>query len=478
MNGNELDMSPEDFRRHGREVLDWIARYWEGIEERPVLAQVERGEVRKQLPLRAPEQAEPFDSVLSDLEALVLPGLTHWQSPSFFAFFPANSSGPSVLGELLSAGLGVQGMTWLTSPACTELEMQVMDWLVEALGLPAEYRFEGGGGGVIQDSASSANLCAVLAARERATGFESNRVGCDGSLVAYVSDETHFSVEKAVRIAGIGSANLRRVATDASFAMRADHLAELVAVDRAAGRRPFFVCATVGTTSSQAMDPLGAIGELCRRESMWLHVDAAMAGSAALCPELRHLQAGVELADSYCFDPHKWLFVNFDCTCMWVRDRRCLIDSLALTSAYVPGAVADEQTTDYRDWQVPLGRRFRALKLWMVLRHYGLDGLRTKLRRHVELAHELRSWVEQDGRFEVVAPTPLNLVCFRHRDGEAANQSLLDAVNRGGRLFMSSTRLDGELTLRLCVGQTSTERRHVRAAWQSLQQAAAGLARD
>ena len=470
-------MTPDEFRRWGHAVVDWLAAYRGRVEELPVLSQLRPGDVRAALPAAAPEHGESFDALLADVDRVILPGVTHWQSPNFFAYFPGNSSGPSILGELLSAGLGVQGMLWVTSPACTELETHVLDWLVDMMGLPAAFKSSGPGGGVIQDSASSAALCAILAARERATAGRSNRSGCDGKLVAYASTETHSSVAKGIRIAGVGADNLRVVGVDRDFAMRPDDLARQIDADLAAGLTPFFVCATVGTTSSQAMDPLRAIGEICRQRGVWLHVDAAMAGTAALCPELRRFHDGVELADSYCFDPHKWMFTNFDCTCLWVADRRALIDALSITPDYLRNRASDSgEVIDYRDWHVPLGRRFRSLKLWFVIRHYGVEGLRRHVRAHVAAAQEMRSWIEQDQRFELAAPTPLNLVCFRLRSGDAANQSLLERLNASGRLYLTSTRLDGKLTLRMSIGQTWTERRHVEAAWKRIRATADELA--
>ncbi len=314
-------MTPEEFRLRGHAVIDWLADYQERIESLPVLSRSKPGELRAALPEEPPQTGEDFEAVMRDLDELILPGITHWQSPNFFAYFPANASGPSILGELLSAGLGVQGMLWATSPACTELETHVLDWLVGMLGLPARFRSDGHGGGVIQDTASSAVLCALLAARERATGFLSDSKGCDGTLVAYASTQTHSSVEKAVRIAGLGSDNLRLIETDEDFSMRPDLLASRISADRKAGLVPCFVCATVGTTSSLAVDPVAEIGRICSDEKIWLHVDAAMAGTAALCPELRWINDGVELADSYCFNPHKWMFTNFDCDCFYVADR-------------------------------------------------------------------------------------------------------------------------------------------------------------
>jgi aromatic-L-amino-acid decarboxylase len=407
------------------------------------------------------------------MDEIILPGITHWQSPNFFAFFPANSSGPSVLGELLSAGLGVQGMMWATSPACTELETHVLDWMVDLLDLPEKFRSDSSGGGVIQDSASSAVLCALLAARERATDYQSNRAGCDGTLVAYASSQVHSSMEKAVRIAGLGSDNLRAIGVDESFAMRPDLLEEAILADEAAGLRPCFVVATVGTTSSNALDPLPAIGEVCERHGLWLHIDAAMGGTAAVCPEYRFIQRGVEFADSYCFNPHKWMFTNFDCDCFFVARRADLIQTLSILPEYLRNQATESGAViDYRDWQVPLGRRFRALKLWMVIRHYGIEGLRYHIRQHIDLAQQFASWVRDDPDFELAAPVPLNLVCFRHLAGDDANQLIMDRVNRSGRAFFSHTRLDGRLVLRLCVGQTNTEERHVREVWKSIKEVA------
>ena len=464
-------MSPEDFRHYGKAVIDWIADYYRDVESLPVLSRVEPGEVRASLPRDAPMQGEDFGSILKDVSDLILPGITHWQSPNFFAFFPANASGPAILGELLSAGLGVQGMLWATSPACTELETHVLDWVVDMLDLPSKFRSTSRGGGVIQDSASSASLCALLAARERVTGYDSNENGCrhDGRLVAYVSTQTHSSVEKGIKIAGIGRRNLRLIEVDERFALRPDALGDQIEKDRRDGLVPFFVCATLGTTSSNAMDPLQEIGRICRDEKIWLHVDAAMAGTAALCPEYRHLHSGVELADSYCFNPHKWMFTNFDCDCFFVADREVLIKTLSVLPEYLRNKATESGAViDYRDWHVPLGRRFRALKLWFVIRHYGVEGLRHHVRRHVELAQRFAGWVEEDERFELAAPAPLNLVCFRHLAGDAANQKLLERLNRSGNLYLTHTTLNEQFTLRFCVGQTHTEERHVTQAWERI----------
>lgn len=452
----------DEFRRHGHATVEWVARYLETIEDHPVLSQVAPGEVRSMLPPHPPEEGEPFEAVLADLDRVVLPGITHWQSPNFFAFFPSNASGPSILGDLVSAGLGVQGMLWATSPACTEVETHVLDWLAELLGLPARFRSDGPGGGVIQDTASSATLCALLAARERAGG-----PAVLDRLTAYTSSQAHSSVAKAMRIAGLAEDRLRLVDVDTRYAMRPDALADAVRRDRASGLVPFFAVANVGTTSTTAIDPVPAVAEVCSTAGLWLHVDAAMAGSAAICPELRWLHDGLDGADSYCVNPHKWLLVNFDCDAFYVADRGALVRALGILPDYLRNAATESGAViDYRDWQVPLGRRFRALKLWFVLRCYGAEGLRAHIRSNVALAADVARWVEDDDRFELAAPVPLGLVCFRHVGGDEANQRILDELNASGALYLTSTRLDGRLTLRLSIGQARTERRHVERAWE------------
>jgi len=462
-------MSPEEFRRWGRAVVDWIADYQERVESYPVLSQVAPGEIRAGLPAEPPEQGEDFARILGDLGEKILPGITHWQSPNFFAFFPANASGPAILGDLVSSGLGVQGMLWATSPAATELETHVLDWLVEMLGLPGAFKSSTEGGGVIQDTASSATLCALLAARERATDFGVNEGGFDRKLVAYGSSEAHSSIEKAVKIAGLGRENLHLVGVDENLALRPEALAEQIAHDRREGLVPAFVCATVGTTSTNAMDPLKEIGRICREEGIWLHVDAAMSGTAALCPEFRHFQDGLELAESYCFNPHKWMFTNFDCDCFWVRDREVLIRTLTVLPEYLRNRATESGAVfDYRDWHIPLGRRFRALKLWFVIRHYGVEGLRHHVRRHVELAREFADWIRGHDEFELAVEPPLNLVCFRHRGGDEINEKLLEKLNASGELYLTHTKVGGRYTLRLSIGQAQTEKRHVEAAWAKI----------
>jgi aromatic-L-amino-acid/L-tryptophan decarboxylase len=469
-------MDPEEFRKHGHAVVDWIAEYYKRVESLPVLSQVRPGEVRGSLPAEAPQTGEDFETILQDIDKLILPGVTHWQSPNFFAFFPSNASGPGILGDLLSSGLGVQGMLWATSPACTELETLVLDWLVPALGLPEKFLSTGTGGGVIQDTASSATLCAIVAAREAATNFTSNREGCAGKLIAYTSAQAHSSVEKAMQIAGLGRSNLRLIETDENFAMNPALLAQAIKNDIASGLKPFFVCATSGTTSSNAMDPLPEIGPICNTFGVWLHVDSAMSGTAALCPEFRHVNDGLEYADSYCFNPHKWMFTNFDCDCFYVADRKTLIQALSVLPEYLRNKATESGAViDYRDWQIPLGRRFRSLKLWFVLRHYGIEGLQFHVREHVRLAQEFAKWVSEDDRFELAAPVPLNLVCFRLKVGDEANQQLMDALNQSGDLYLTHTKLEGKMTLRVCIGQTNTQERHVERAWKRIQEEASRL---
>jgi aromatic-L-amino-acid decarboxylase len=469
-------VTPEEFRRAGHQVVDWIARYMDEVERYPVQSQVQAGEIRASLPGSAPEQGEPFEAMLADVEKLILPGITHWQSPNFFGYFPCNASGPAILGELLSAGLGVNGMLWSTSPACTELETLVLDWLVDMLDLPEKFASTGAGGGVLQDSASSAVLCALLASRERATGFSTNASGIDRRLRAYTSREAHSSVEKAVRIAGLGSDNLLAIDVDANLAMRPMALESAIRADIDAGHTPCFVCATSGTTSSTAFDPLGAIGEVCRRYGVWMHVDAAYAGTAALCPELRFVHEGLEAADSYCFNPHKWMLTNFDCDCFYVADRELLTRTLSILPEYLRGQTSTHDAAfDYRDWQIPLGRRFRSLKLWFTIRHFGIEGLREHVRKHVALGQEFAGWVEEDPDFELVAPAPLNLVCFRLVGSDERNRSLLDALNASGELLLSHTRLDGRFVLRMAIGGARTERRHTLRAWELIRAAVGTL---
>jgi aromatic-L-amino-acid/L-tryptophan decarboxylase len=469
MTGDHMD--PDEFRRLGHQFVDWVASYWERVGELPVQGPVEPGQVLSALPPGPPEQGEvDLAAVLADLDEVVVPALTHWQHPSFFAFFPANTSGPAVLADLVSSGLGVNGMNWATSPACTEVEMRMLDWFVDLLGLPAHLRHDadGSGGGVLQDSASSSTLVALLAARRRHTaGGDLSR------LRAYTSEHAHSSVVKGARVAGLADDQVRLVPGDAAFAMRPDALAALVADDVAAGLVPFFCVATAGTTSSMAFDPVPEIADVCEQAGLWCHVDAAMAGSAAVCPELRWVTEGAERVDSWSFNPHKWLFTTFDCSCLWFRDAGPVVDALSITPAYLRNALSESgAVVDFRDWQVPLGRRFRALKPWLVMRHYGADGLALHVREHVRLARLLADRVLDDPHFELAAPPALNLVVLRcaGADAGARTTALLEAVNASGRALLTPTVLDGRTAIRICVGQTWTTEAEVDALWDLLLQ--------
>ncbi len=419
------------------------------------------------LPEHAPERGEPMAEILADLDRVVMPGIVHWQHPGWFAYFPANSSYESILGELASAGLGVQGMLWSTSPACTELEIHVLDWLVAAMGLPRRFLSSGSGGGVLQDTASSAALVALVAARERATNFHSDAHGLSAqgrAITCYTSDQAHSSIEKAVRIAGIGREFLRLIPADSKGAMRVDLLEQEILRDRALGHLPAFVCATVGTTGVNAIDPVVDIAALCKTHGLWLHVDAAMSGTALLCEEFRPLQEGAEFADSWCFNPHKWMPVNFDCDVLWIASRAELVKALSVLPEYLRNNATDSGcVVDYRDWQIPLGRRFRALKLWFVLRSFGLGGLRAMVREHVEMAQDFAAKVRAQPQLELVVEPPLNLVCLAHRAGDEATQCLIDRVNADGRFFVSHCRFHGKLVLRVSIGALATTRAHVAA---------------
>lgn len=466
-------MTPEQFRSEGKKVIDWIADYYENIEKYPVLSQVKPGEIIVSLPEKPPQKGEPMDNMLADLDDKIMPGITHWQSPNFFAFFPSNTSFPSILGDLVSSGLGVQGMIWATSPAATELETRVLDWLAEMTGMPEKFKSTSTGGGVIQDTASTSALTAVIAARERVTHFQSNQKGARQNLVAYISTQTHSSLEKAIKMAGIGSDNLRTIDVNETFAMRTDLLDEQIQKDKNDGLIPFFICGALGTTSSNAMDPLEKIGEIARRENCWFHIDAAMSGTAMLCPEFRHFMKGVELADSYCFNPHKWMFTNFDCDVFFVANRNELIHTFSILPEYLKNKATESGAVfDYRDWHVQLGRRFRSLKLWFVIRHYGVEGLQYHVRKHVEMAQDFTDWVRNSDDFELVVEPPLNLVCFRHKSGDDFNMKLMNSVNETGKAYFTHTKLNGQVVLRMCVAQTHTEERHVQETWNLIRETA------
>jgi len=467
---NNYHMSPEQFRVEGKKVIDWIADYYENIEKYPVLSQVKPGDIKKTLPEFPPQNGEPMEEIMRDLDEKIMPGITHWQSPNFYAYFPSNTSFPSILGDLISSGLGVQGMIWATSPAATELETRVLDWLADMMGMPEKFKSTSTGGGVIQDTASTSALTAMIAARERTTNFQSNKTGIQQKLVAYISTQTHSSLEKAVKIIGIGSENLRIIDVDEKFAMRTDLLKEQIQKDKAAGLTPFFICAALGTTSSNAVDPVREMGEIAQKENCWFHIDAAMSGTAMLCPEFRHFQDGVKLADSYSFNPHKWMFTNFDCDVFWVANRQNLINTFSILPEYLRNKATESgEVFDYRDWHVQLGRRFRSLKLWFVIRHYGVEGLQFHIRKHVELARKFTAWVKHSENFEIFVEPPFNLICFRHQAGDDFNMKLMNAVNTTGKAYFTHTKLNGQVVLRMSIGQTYTEEEHVKATWDLIQ---------
>ncbi len=471
-------MDSREFRKYAHEFVDWMADYLDHVERYPVRAQVEPGEIAAKLPLAPPKAPEAMSEIFRDFQDIIVPGITHWQHPSFFAYFPANSSPPSVLAEMLTATLGAQCMSWQTSPAATELESRVLDWLRQMIGLPQGFT------GMIQDTASSATLCAILTAREKASGWASNEKGLNQGprLTAYCSAEAHSSVEKDVKIAGLGAQGLRQIPVDEGFAMKPEALAEAIEGDLGAGLRPAFVVATLGTTGSGGVDPLRAIGEICRRHGVWLHVDAAWAGSALLLPEERWMIDGVELADSFVFNPHKWLLTNFDCSAYFVRDSAALVRTFEIMPEYLKTAQGDE-VINYRDWGIQLGRRFRALKLWFVIRAYGTQGLRERIAAHIAMARELGTRVERAPDFEILAPARLALLCFRYRppglDDRATldrlNETLLARLNDSGALYLTQTRIFGAFALRFSVGQTTTRRDHVMGAWHRIQEEARAL---
>lgn len=472
-------MDSETFRRHAHELVDWMADYMAGVENLPVRPQVTPGSIAAQVPTEPPARGEPFEAIFRDFQDIVMPGMTHWQHPSFFAYFPANTSPPSVLAEMLTATLGAQCMLWQTSPAATELEGRVVEWLARALDLPTTFS------GSIQASASEATLAALLMARERATGYASNAAGLAQTgqrLAVYCSEDAHSSIEKGARIAGFGADMVRKIPADADRAVRLDALEAAIRQDVAAGITPACVIACIGGTGTGGMDDVWAVAQIARAHGAFVHVDAAWAGSALLLPEWRHLADGLELADSFVFNPHKWLLTNFDCSAHFVREPEALMRTLSLVPEYLRTHGADG-VTDYSNWSVPLGRRFRALKLWFVLRSYGIEGLQDILRRHIDLAGKAHDALKVEPDFEITSPLKLALFTFRHRpagmeEGEldAHNETLLQRLNETGRAYFTQTRVAGRYVIRFQVGQTNTEARHVDAALDLIRETARGLA--
>ena len=474
------DLPTEEFERAAARVVEWIARYLDSPERYPVLSRVAPGEVRASLPQSPPERGEPLAAILDDFESKIVPGVTHWNHPGFFAYFSISSSVPGIIGEMLTAALDVNGMLWKTSPSATELEALVLDWLRQLLGVGE------GWFGMITDTASISTLLALAAAREARPELRIRERGMAGrsdlpAMRVYCSTETHSSVAKGAITLGLGHENVVMIPTDDAFRMRPDLLAAAIRDDRAAGRLPLAAVATVGTTSTTSVDPVRAIAEICRREEVWLHVDGAYGGVAAVVPELRHVLDGVELADSLVVNPHKWLFTPVDCSAFYTRRPEVLKAAFSLVPEYLrTDAGAHDAPVNYMDYGVQLGRRFRALKLWMVIRAFGSEGLAERIRAHIALAQELARWVEAEPGWEVSAPHPFSLVCFRYApegpsdaDADAKNERIMTRVNESGRVFLSHTKLRGRYVLRLAIGNIRTERRHVEEAWRLLREAAA-----
>lgn len=468
-------MNNDEFRKRAHELVDWMADYLEEVEGYPVKPDVQPGNILQQLPDQAPDKGELFNELFNDFKKIILPGMTHWQSPNFMGYFPANTSYPSILGEMLTATLGAQCMSWLTSPAATELEEQVMIWLRKAIGMPVEFT------GVIQSTASTSTLCALLMARERITDFEVNETGfpSDEKFTIYCSSETHSSIEKDVKIAGFGRQNLRKIPVDDTFAMQPEALEKAIQEDLESGNKPTAVVATIGTTGSTAIDPLKEIGEICARYDIFLHVDAAYAGTALLLPEMRWMNEGVAYADSFVFNPHKWMFTNFDCSVFYVQDEALLVRTFEIMPEYLK-TPEDQRVKNYRDWGIPLGRRFRALKLWFVMRSFGIEGLQEKIKYHIELAQNLKKEIEHHDHFELLAPVSLNTICFRFHpdyiDDEEKlnelNEELLQKIQESGNLFLTHTKLNGRYTIRIVLGNTQLEKRHVDEAWDLIKEKA------
>lgn len=456
-------MDIKDFRKNAHQLVDWMADYFEQIEAMPVKAQVKPQEILEQLPDTPPEIGEDFQPIFEDFKNIILKGITHWQNPNFFAYFPANSSYPSVLAEMLTATLGTQCMIWETSPAAAELEEQMMEWLKQMMGLPTQFH------GVIQDTASTATLCALLSAREKATNYQVNQKGFDGkeNFKIYCSSQTHSSIDKAVRIAGLGIDNLQKIPVDNAFSLVPEALEQQIKDDIQAGDKPLCVIATVGTTSSTALDPIRTIGEICQKYDVWLHVDAAYAGTATILPEKRWMIDGLELADSYVFNPHKWMFTNFDCTAYFVKDKEPLIRTFEILPEYLKTR-NDQKVNNYRDWGVQLGRRFRALKLWFVIRSFGAEGIRNRLREHIGFAQYFENQITKNFNIEILAPTHLNLVSFRflrenmtETELNEYNKCILEELNDTGNVYLTHTKLNGKYTIRIVFGQTYLQKRHV-----------------
>ena len=469
---SKLHMTTSEFRKQGYKVIDWLVDYYENIENYPVLSQVKPGEIRSNLPDNPPEKGRGYDEILADMDT-IMPGMTHWQHPNFHAFFPAGTSGPAILADMIATGTGIVGMLWETSPSCTEVETHVLDWLVDMLGMPEKFKSKDIGGGVIQDTASSSTLIALIGAREYASKGEFNANNTNSNLSSYVSSHSHSSIEKAVKVAGLGKNSLRVIGVDENFAMIPSELEKQIKDDIKNNAKPTFVCASVGTTNTTAIDPIEEIGKICKKYDIWLHIDAAMAGAAALCPEFRYIQKGLEYAQSYTFNPHKWMLTNFDCSVLYVEDRNKIINAMSVIPEYLKNKGSESgEVIDYMDWSIPLGRKFRGLKLWQVINYYGTEGLQKYIRENIEHTQILKSWIEEDNNFEIIAPVPLNLICFKHKNGSDFNQKLHEAINQSGQLYITRTKINNEYILRFSIGQATGTIDHIKKSWKLIQDTA------
>ncbi|NOX48134.1 MAG: aminotransferase class I/II-fold pyridoxal phosphate-dependent enzyme [Chlorobi bacterium] len=470
-------MDKKEFRKQGHIFVDWMADYLDSVEKLPVKSSIKPGEIYNILNESPPEKGEEMDNIFADFKEKIIPGITHWQSPNFFAYFPANSSPASLLAEMLTATLGVQGMIWETSPAAAELEEKTMNWLKQMIGLPKGFE------GVIQDTASTATLTAILTAREKKSEFSINKKGFGNeSYRIYCSTETHSSIEKAVKIAGFGKQNLVKVRTDGQFRMDSPELEKAIQHDISMGKIPLCIVATLGTTGSTAIDPLKKIAEISSKYNIWLHVDAAFAGTALILDEFKWMIEGIEKADSFVFNPHKWMFTNFDCSAYFIKDKQALINTFAINPEYLR-TQTQGQVNDYRDWGIQLGRRFRALKLWFVIRSFGVHGLQEKIRGHISLAKWLEGEINKSTSFEMLTPRTLNLICFRYKplgvesldELNTINERVLHEVNQTGKVFITHTKLNGAYSLRMVIGQTNVEKTHVEKAWKLVGEVASSL---
>ncbi len=473
-----MTVKTEEFRKYAHQLVDWMAEYFDEVENLPVTPEMKPGDIYQKIPEVAPDQSESFEKIFTDFKEKIFTGMSHWQSPNWFAYFPANSSKPSVLAEMLTATMGTQGMIWLTSPAATELEERMMEWLRQMIGLPPRFT------GVIQDTASTATLVALLTAREKITGWKINRKGFSKQpFTIYCSTQAHSSIDKAVKIAGFGEENLRKIPVDEDFSLIPNLLEDAIQKDMKAGKKPLVVISALGTTSSTAIDPVRTIGEICQKYGLWHHIDAAFAGTALLLPEKRWMNDGAELADSFVFNPHKWMLVNFDCSAYFVKDPKALVRTFSITPEYLKTS-QDQVVKNYREWGIPLGRRFRALKLWFVIRSYGVEGIQKMLRHHLKMARWFEQQIDTAEDFKKLAPVVLNTICFRYQPPHieqehilnSLNQMLIEKLNETRRVLFTQTKLDDKFTIRMVIGQTEVQERHVETAWQLIQETARSLA--